>query len=143
MLPFSTYIIPDRTTDETVQVTKRLIFVLNESPTEQQSDLIRKISAALKADFDQDVWISILLKESNLSLTDLVTPSIELIISFGVAPSTLGLWIDLSGSGIRFLEDFTFILSLPISELEKNANAKKTLWNHMQLFMEMKAQQHA
>ena len=143
MLPFSTYNIPDTTTNETVQSTNRLIFVLNEVLSDQQFDLLRKISAALKTDFDKDVLVHILKKDSNQSLSEFIVPSTELIISFGIAPSGLGLWIDLTTSGIRFLEEFSFILANAISDLEKNANAKKTLWSHMQLFMEMRTQPYA
>lgn len=143
MLPFPTYNIPDSPINETVTGMKRLIFITSEPPTASQNELITKISGALKIDFEKEALCHVLHSTNAGSIHGLITSETELVISFGVGPDTVGLWIDLQGAGIRFLEQFAFILTIPLAALEKNAHAKKILWNDMQHFMEMKAKENA
>ena len=143
MLPFPTYNIPDSLINETDTGPKRLIFLTSQPPTASQSELITKISGALKIDFEKEALCHVLHSLNAVSIQGLFTSETELVISFGVKPDTVGIWIDLQGAGIRFLEQFAFILTISLADLEKNANAKKILWGDMQHFMEMKARENA
>jgi hypothetical protein len=142
MLPFTTYTIPETPANETASAGKWLLFIADQEFSSSQKELIQKIGAAVKADFDRDTFSRNMQSGTNASIQDLMHPSLQLVISFGMVPRSLGLWIDLQSPGIRFLESFSFILTLPVSELEKNAAAKKELWKNMQLFMEMNERQH-
>jgi len=142
MLPFTTYSIPETPVNETASAGKWLVFLANQEFSSVQRELIQKIGAAVKADFERDTFSWSKELNSNGTIQDLIHPSLQLVISFGIAPRSLGLWIDLQSPGIRFLESFSFILTLPVAELEKNAVAKKELWKNMQLFMEMNENQH-
>ena len=142
MLPFPTYNIPDFHTNKTDTLPKRLIFLTKDPPGGSQIELIAKIASALKVDFQQDAACYSITESEPLDFKKLIGSHTELVISFGIQPSTIGLWIDLQGAGMRFLEQFVFILTIPLADLEKNANAKKILWNDMQHFMEMKAKEN-
>ena len=142
MLPFATYSIPETPAFETASAGKWLLFIADQEFSSSQKELIQKIGVAVKADFERDIFSRNMQSGTDASIRDLIHPSLQLVISFGMAPRSLGLWIDLQSPGIRFLESFSFILTLPIIELEKNAVAKKELWKNMQLFMEMNATQH-
>jgi hypothetical protein len=136
MLPFTTYIIPESDKNKTVENKNWLWLVLSQPLSAENTDLLQKISAALKADFAKDVHSLEMVKDTQLSISEITNPEIRLMISFGVPPSALGLWIDLPGSGIRILESFTFIQTLSLEALATNANAKKDLWKAMQIFMD-------
>ncbi len=142
MLPFATYTIPEITANKTILDGKWLLFITEREPTMPQQDLIQKIGAALHADVEKDAVSFSRSIFTDVSIQDMVNSSSKLLISFGLLPSSLGLWIDLSTPGIRFLETLTFILTLPIADLEKNAPAKKELWKNMQLYLESKEKQH-
>jgi len=142
MLPFATYSIPETPAFETASAGKWLLFIADQEFSSSQKELIQKIGAAVKADFERDIFSRNMQSGTDASIRDLIHPSLQLVISFGMAPRSLGLWIDLQSPGIRFLESFSFILTLPIIELEKNAVVKKELWKNMQLFMEMNETQH-
>jgi hypothetical protein len=142
MLPFTTYSIPETPENETASAGKWLVFLADQEFSSAQRELIQKIGAAVKADFERDTFSWSKELNPNGTIQDLIHPSLQLVISFGIEPRSLGLWIDLQSPGIRFLESFSFILTLPVAELEKNAVAKKELWKNMQLFMEMNENQH-
>ena len=137
MLPYTTYTIPERSTDKTPTAGHWLQFVSDRAFSSSELELVKKIGAALKADFDQDTLSVIPAQDGDQPIQELISASTKLIVSFGIMPSQMGLWIDLESPGIRYLESFTFILTLPIATLENNAPAKKELWKYMQMFMEM------
>jgi hypothetical protein len=143
MLPFTTYSIPELPADKTASAGKWLLFISDQAFSSSQKELIQKIGIAVKADFEHDVFAWSQDSTTLASIQDLFHPALQLVISFGIAPRSIGLWIDLHTPGIRFLESFSFILTLPIAELEKNAAAKKELWKNMQLFMEMNEKSNA
>jgi|GEM_PF-1374146 len=142
MLPFTTYTIPETAENKTAHSEKWLLILSDRAFSPAQQDLIQKIATAVKADFDRDTTCLSNIEGPKFSIQDISGSSCQLIISFGLSPAILGLWIDLQAPGIRFLESFSFILTLPISELEKNASAKKELWKNMQMFMEMNEKQN-
>jgi hypothetical protein len=141
MLPYTTYTIPDPLVNKTSPDGKWLLFISDREFSESQLDLVQKMGTALKATFENDIKTLFKSQYPNLSLPEMINPSYRLLISFGITPRDLSLWIDLETAGIRFLESFTFILTLPIPDLEKNANAKKELWKYMQMFLELNATQ--
>jgi len=137
MLPFTTYIIPENPVNKTVTTGKWLAFITDQAFSISQTELVQKISTALKADFDVDTYTWRNGDPQHGSDQPLLNSTTSLVISFGILPSTIGTWIDLQIPGIRFLESFSFILTLPINDLENNAPAKKELWKNMQMYMEM------
>jgi hypothetical protein len=139
MLPFTTYTLPEPPGNRTPSKGKWLLFISDQAFSMSQIELIQKMGAALKADFEKDTFSFILQTQRD---HDVLSSSTRLIISFGILPASIGLWIDLQTPGIRFLESFSFILTLPIAEVEKNAAAKKELWKNMQMFMEMNEKQN-
>lgn len=136
MLSFPTYNIPETLDSETQDPNKWLWMIVPQPLNPAGIDLLQKISSALKTDFESQVHCFQQDPIKNGSLTEALHTGVKLIISFGVAPSSLGIWIDLPSPGIRFLEEFAFILSTTLEDLSKNANAKKELWRCMQLFLE-------
>ena len=142
MLPYTTYTIPELSTDKTPAAGHWLHFFTDQAFSPSQLELVTKIGAALKADFEQDTCSVIPSHQVDQPLQELISASAKLIISFGIMPAQMGLWIDLETPGIRYLESFTFILTLPITALENNASAKKELWKYMQMFMEMNQHLH-
>jgi hypothetical protein len=141
MLPFTTYTIPETAINKMANEKKWLLFISDQPFSLPQKELVQKIGTAVKADFDRDTFCWSTPLNSSVSILEITNSSSRLVISFGISPSALGLWIDLQSPGIRFLEKFSFILTLPIIELEKNAAAKKELWKNMQMFMEMNEKQ--
>jgi len=141
MLPYTTYTIPESTVNKTSKNGKWLLFLTDRGLSESQLDLVKKIGTALKAEFESDAQAVFTNQQPDVSIQDILHPSTRLVISFGISPKDIGLWIDLEAPGIRFLESFTYILTLPITALEQNANAKKELWKYMQMFMELNARQ--
>lgn len=101
-----------------------------------EEDLLLKISTALKADYKADVLFIPYSSSEATSLSAISHQQPRLIISFGVAPADLGLWIDMSRPGMCVLESYSFILTLPVDVLSANTGAKKELWNCMQNYME-------
>jgi len=136
MLPYTTYHIPETNNNQTAQSPKWLWMVVPTDVSSENQELLTKISAALKADFDQDVYFNKPVKEDFLSLGDIPGDQPKLIISFGTLPEKIGLWIDLAKPGICVMEKFTFSLTLTPEALNANANAKKELWRWMQTFLE-------
>jgi hypothetical protein len=137
MLPFATYNIPESTKHKTPDLSKWLLIVSLEKISNENEELLRKICSALKADFDKEV--SFYLFTENEQPSEIILQSHQsLIMSFGVPPSSLGLWIDLNAPGIRYMESFAFILTTRIDELSKSPTAKKQLWGFMQSFLELK-----
>jgi hypothetical protein len=136
MLPYTTYRIPETDKNQTEALEKWLWMVTCKPLTEADTDLLLKISSALKADLSQDVYCLQQAPNEGISISSLSQSKPKLIISFGVKPAELGLWIDLHKPGISFLESCIFILTLPVEELSKNAVAKKELWQSMQIFLE-------
>jgi hypothetical protein len=137
MLPYTTYTIPERSTDKTPASGHWLHFVTEQAFSSSQLELVKKIGTALQADFDKDTYLVMPSQPGDPTIQTLTGASTKLIISFGILPAQMGLWIDLESPGIRYLESFTFILTLPIDVLENNPAAKKELWKYMQMFMEM------
>ena len=136
MLPYTTYRIPETDKNQTEALDKWLWMIIRNPLSEADKDLLLKISSALKADLTQDVYCLQQAPNDEISIASLGQIKPRLIISFGVKPSELGLWIDLPKPGIRLLESCIFILTLPVEELSKNAIAKKELWQSMQIFLE-------
>lgn len=136
MLPYTTYRIPETAKNQTEASDKWLWMIIRNPLTEADTDLLLKISSALKADYGKDVYCLQHLPDEGISLASQSPNNPKLIISFGVMPSELGFWIDLNRPGISLLESCIFILTLPVEELSKHATAKKELWQSMQIFLE-------
>ncbi len=136
MQPFTTYTIPDSLPDQTPISGAWLTLVLHQPPSTEEKVFISKIVAALHADFDRQVTLLIAGPKHPLIYADQMPSHTRLVISFGVPPEDIGLWLDLKTTGIRILERFTFIQTLPVAELTKQSQAKKELWNAMLTFMD-------
>ena len=136
MLPYTTYSIPETERNETENNSKWLWMVVQKPLSELDIDLLQKISTAVKADYTNDTFCLLQPGEGSISIASMQGANPKLIISFGVLPSALGLWIDLNRAGICIMESSTFILTLPLDELAKNSGAKKELWQSMQIFLE-------
>ena len=139
MLPITTYNIPEPAISKIHTEAQWLCIVLEKPLSPPDEDLLKKICTALKADFQSEVVVINLQETESLSVIDFNHTNIKLMISFGVIPSRLGIWIDLATPDIRFLESYTFILTKPLAELANNPAAKKQLWSGMQLFMESRS----
>lgn len=135
MLPFATYNIPETLKRETPLSHKWLWIVTGPEVLPAQEDLLQKIISALKAGSADVLMIPIGPNES-LSMSAIHQSNPQLIISFGIQPSAIGLWIDVPAHGIRFLEKGVFIQSATLKELDNSPLAKKQLWSAMQLFLE-------
>lgn len=135
MLPFPTYNIPENPLSKTQKTEKWLLLIVDQPLTATHADTLHKITSALRADYAEDVFCISVANSDFTSLIDMLSPETKLIISFGVMPSTLGIWIDLSSPGIRILESFSFILTLSLDSLSKNPTAKKELWKSMQMYL--------
>jgi hypothetical protein len=138
MTPFTTYIIPETSNKETVKVIKWLWIVTDQALLPAHEELLHKICEALKADFSHDVKVIVCSKDENVILSDLDTESASLVISFGIQPSSLGIWIDLNHQGMRYLESFCFMLTISLAELIDQPTAKKQLWSSMQSYLHSK-----
>lgn len=136
MLPYTTYHIPETDDHKTAQSGQWLWMVFRKPLTETEKDLLLKISAALKADFESNVWCIEHGMDETASLSAMTGPKPGLVISFGVPPAEMGLWIDLSRPGICTLESFSFILTISPDALAEHAGAKKELWKCMQSYLE-------
>jgi hypothetical protein len=136
MLPYTTYNIPEEAEDKTIAEGKWLHFFHTDPLSPEQTDLMRKISAALKADFDTDLFCKLVSAGDHFNFVTTPTSRPKLVISFGVDPAQTGYWIDLPAPGIRFLAHCAFILTATLTVLEKNPAIKKALWSDMQTFLE-------
>lgn len=136
MLPYTTYHIPETDDHKTGQGAKWLWMVFRKPLSATEKDLLLKISAALKADFETDVLCIEQGIEEAASMSSMTGPKPGLIISFGVPLSELGLWIDLNQPGICTLESFSVILTIAPDALAGHAGAKKDLWKCMQSYLE-------
>lgn len=136
MLPYTTYHIPE-TPDRQTGISGQWLWLIVRQPLlPAEEDLLQKISTALKANLTADVLRITFDPSSPAPLSGMSNHQPRLVISFGVPPADLGLWIDMSRTGMCKLETMSFILTLPIDELAGNPNAKKALWNCMQTYME-------
>lgn len=138
MLPYTTYNIPENGELIPSHSNKWLWVIVDKSLSDQDNDLLEKISGALKADFHKDAFCLQINSDQSISLADNNDAKPRLIISFGVSPAALGIWIDLSKSGLVTLEHFSFILTSGLGALSASPAAKKELWQCMQVFMEKK-----
>ncbi|MFZ1679274.1 MAG: hypothetical protein WBP41_19390 [Saprospiraceae bacterium] len=138
MTPFTTYIIPETLNKENAKVVKWLWIVTDQPLLPPHEELLQKICEALKANFSHDVRVIVCSKDESIILSDMDTESATLVISFGIQPSSLGIWIDLNQPGIRYLESFCFILTISLAELIDQPAAKKQLWSSMQSYIHSK-----
>ena len=136
MLPFTTYNIPEPDKKKTDSHGTWLWVALSEAPQHAEEELLKKICEALKATMDKDVRIMPTPNPEEISYSKSSAGPLKLMMSFGIPPSNLNLWIDMPGYGIRFLENFTFIYAHSLKELNQSPVAKKNLWRSMQVFME-------
>lgn len=136
MLPYTTYHIPETPEHKTGISGQWLWLIVRQPLLAPEEDLLQKISTALKADLTVDVLRVAFDPASPVPMSTMSNQQPRLVISFGVPPADLGLWIDMSRTGMCKLESMSFILTLPIDELAVNPNAKKALWNCMQTYME-------
>jgi len=139
MLPYTTYHIPESENHQTGLADKWLCMVVPAPDSPDQKELLQKISAALKADLETEVLFISYVTGQDISLSDLPSNQIKLIISFGPTPEQLGIWIDLQKPGMRVLEKYSFILTSTPDALANNAIAKKELWRSMQTFLELQS----
>ena len=135
MTPFTTYMIPEAANEETVQPGKWLLIIANQAILPAHNALLQKICQALNADYANNAEMQIYDASRALSPTIRHSKNIHLILSFGILPSQLGIWIDLDKPGIRFLESFSFILSVTFDELIHQPASKKQLWASMQSWL--------
>ena len=136
MLPFATYNIPETTVEKTGEDGKWLWILTGDKLSEEDNDLLQKICTALKASYPEEILlIEASINEEN-SFSSPYAHQLKLILSFGVEPARVGLWIDIQTQGIRFLESFTFILTSSLKDLSRNPGLKKQLWASMQSFLE-------
>lgn len=138
MLPYTTYNIPETPIQTPADSGKWLWIIVGPVLSEKDKELLAKISSALNADFNLHTHCLQLDIDQSISLAEADSFNPDLIISFGVLPSALGLWIDLHKSGIMPLERFTFILTSSLETLSTSASAKKDLWRNMQVYLETK-----
>lgn len=139
MAPFTTYSIPEPPIRKTPSDMKWLWIIVDQPLLPIQEELLQKISEALKADFIKDVFVYQCSKDDSINLSDLKIYKPVLVISFGVTPSSLGLWIDQIQPGIRLLEAYSFISTIRLDELINQPAAKKILWSSMQSFLQNQA----
>jgi len=137
MLPFTTYNIPDSAFEDTLPKTKWLAIVYGHSFSAEDEDLLEKICTALKAKYPDDVYKIQLDPNDDISIASLDESGIKLVLSFGIAPSKLGIWLDIPPGGIRHLESYSFILTSTLQELAKSPSTKKQLWSSMKYYMEV------
>lgn len=136
MLPYTIYQVPESVKNDVDPARQWLWMLLHQPLNDAEKDLVLKIAAALKADYAHDVYTIICETGQPLSLPSVSGSWPKIMLSFGVPPSNVGLWIDLHKPGMITLEHTTFILTLPVNVLAGNAAAKKELWRHMQLYLE-------
>src|SRR5687767_7078015 len=136
MLSFTTYNIPERANDKTLDAQAWLGIIIKNPLTDDTRDLLQKICTAIHAQYPDDIYF--IEYDENVSLASYTTLKFNLIISFGVHPSQLGIWLDMPSAGIRLLESFSFILTGTLEELIKNPAGKKLLWSSMQQIPEPK-----
>jgi hypothetical protein len=136
MLPYTTYHIPETAYNQTGQEGKWLQMVLPAPVDGVQLELLKKITVALKADFDREALVLYPDKDDQILLLPFPDRTYGLVISFGVTPDQFGVWIDLQKPGICRMEKFAVILTLSPEILTNQANAKKELWHCMQDFLE-------
>ncbi|MEO6131029.1 MAG: hypothetical protein ABIQ02_04225 [Saprospiraceae bacterium] len=135
MAPFTTYIIPESPDKETAGMDQWLWIITDSPLLPACEELLQKICEALKAEFSKEVKLIVCPPEKSLIISDMQPNSFSLILSFGIPPSRLGIWIDLNGPGIRYLESYCFMLTIGLSELIHQPSAKKDLWSFMQLYL--------
>lgn len=132
MLPFTTYSIPESVKNGFPKNEKWLCMLVDQALSDTDKELLNKISSALKADFDTDVYCFHHDNSNKNSIPDKDLSGMKLIISFGVSPSVAGIWIDLPSPGLRILESCSIIRTVSLKILSGNAPAKKDLWSAMQ-----------
>lgn len=132
MLPFTTYSIPESVKNGFPKNEKWLWMLVDQALSDSDKELLNKISSALKADFDTDVYCFHHDTTNKNSIPDQDLSGVKLIISFGVSPSVAGIWIDLPSPGLRILESCSIIRTVTLKILAGSAPAKKDLWSAMQ-----------
>lgn len=135
MLPFPIYSIPETSYERIPSQGQWLCVVVGEALTAPNQDLMEKICLALKADLANDVFIQEI--DPNHPISFHTHNRFKLIISFGIKPAQLGIWIDLHTPGIKYLESYTFILTTTLTDLAQSPAAKKQLWNAMLTYLDM------
>jgi hypothetical protein len=138
MLPYTTYNIPENQEKPQPESGKWLWIIVDKNLSNEDKELLGKITSALKADFNDDAHCLQVEEEQSISLNEYFGRKPKLIISFGVSPSSLGLWVDLPKSGLLVLESYAFILSPTLEALSASNVAKKELWQSMKVFMASK-----
>ena len=132
MLPYTTYRIPESVKNGFPKNEKWLWMLVDQALSDSDKELLNKISSALKADFDTDVYCFHHDTTNKNSIPDQDLSGVKLIISFGVSPSVAGIWIDLPSPGLRILESCSIIRTVTLKILAGSAPAKKDLWSAMQ-----------
>lgn len=135
MLPYTVYKIPESTQQKIHNHPRWLGIIVGTPISDDDEELLQKICAALHADYSTQVSIIIVPSSEEISLHQY--SDLSLFMSFGIKPSQLGVWIDLPSAGIKFLESFSFILTVPLPDLAKSPTAKKQLWTSMQTYLEL------
>ena len=136
MLPFATYNIPETTIDKTAEDGKWLWILTGDKLSDDDNDLLQKICTALKASYPEEILLIDASTKEEYFFPSPYDHQLKLILSFGVQPARVGLWIDIQTQGIRFLESFTFIMTSSLKDLSRNPGLKKQLWASMQSFLE-------
>lgn len=135
MLPYPVYKIPESPQQKIHNHPRWLGIIVGQPVSTADEELLQKICTALHADFTTEVSVIIVQPGEEISLHQY--SDLSLFLSFGVRPSQLGVWIDLSSAGIKMLETYAFILTIPLPDLAKSPMAKKQLWASAQTYLEL------
>lgn len=111
---------------------KLLILALMENSHESDLATIKKLVAAIKHDFESDLYFTWLQPKDKLSLSGLKLNYNRLLL-FGVKPEDIGLNINYQTNTIIKMEDLSLIATDSIIQLNANPKVKTALWEKLQV----------
>jgi len=111
---------------------RRTLVLVEQKDFADHGALLTKILRAVDLDFEQDISFIPVEKNERISfLNTSDSKEYENILLFGLEPQQIGLMTN-PGQGLLRLEDFTVIVSSPLSAIAKDPVAKRNLWGHLQ-----------
>ena len=131
-MPVTLYAFPEPATLPSADRLHRIVFVVPDGLNEADTDLLRRIATALKADPETDILYLANAADQPPVLPTSAGSATDLVVSFGVPPDVFGWQLDLAGQGMCSLDRTTVILTLSPRSLQADAQAKKNLWAAMQ-----------
>ncbi len=141
-MPVTTYAFSEPDTVPGGDSLCRIVFVVPDGLNEADSELLRRIASALKADHEKDILHLVNTTDHLAAIPSSVRSAADLVVSFGVPPELFGWHLDIAGQGMCALDRTTFILTLSPRSLQADAQAKKNLWAAMQDFLDRSAASH-